>query len=128
MNGPGKETNIVTYFVSNEKVILYSTKNITSFLMNAFDEFFKVSSATEGSLTDVIRERNVIPEKIGTLLNSPNDVKKNYGVVVINIGNSYFLFFYFVTSPYWLCYVHIYSFSYVLLRLKGFIPTVTPAP
>ena len=70
-------------FVSNEKVY-YSTKNITSFLMNAFDEFFKVSSATEGSLTDVIRERNVIPEKIGTLLNSPNDVKK-----IMELKNKY---------------------------------------
>ena len=48
------------------------------------DEFFKVSSATEGSLTDVIRERNVIPEKIGTLLNSPNDVKK-----IMELKNKY---------------------------------------
>lgn len=78
-----EKKRIFTYFVSNEKVY-YSTKNITSFLMNAFDEFFKVSSATEGSLTDVIRERNVIPEKIGTLLNSPNDVKK-----IMELKNKY---------------------------------------
>ena len=51
---------------------------------DAFDGFFKVSSATEGSLTDVIRERNVIPEKIGTLLNSPNDVKK-----IMELKNKY---------------------------------------
>ena len=66
---------IFTYFVSNEK-IYYSTKNITNFLLNTFAEFFEVSGVNEESLIDIIMEKNIIPEKIGTLLNSPGDVKK----------------------------------------------------
>ena len=74
---------IFTYFVSNEK-LYYSTKNITNFLINTFNEFFKASSVTEGSLIDVIRNKNAIPEKIGTLLNNPNDGKK-----IIEFRNKY---------------------------------------
>ena len=66
---------IFTYFVSNEK-IYYSTKNITNFLLNTFAEFFEVSGVNEESLIDIIMEKNIIPENIGTLLNSPGDVKK----------------------------------------------------
>lgn len=78
-----EEEQIFTYFVSNEK-LYYSTKNITNFLINTFNEFFKASSVTEGSLIDVIRNKNAIPEKIGTLLNNPNDGKK-----IIEFRNKY---------------------------------------
>ena len=67
--------NIFTYFISNEK-LYYSTKNITNFLMDTFEEFFRTSNVTQGSLVNVIKDKNIIPEKIGTLLNGPNDVKK----------------------------------------------------